>query len=298
MPEVAGRDEVVLEESPSLAKLFVKAAVSARGRGGELPSTVVRRHGVVVDRDHLLAYQRVCGFGGSDVLPHTYPHVLGFPLQVALMADPEFPLPLPGLVHLENEITVHRTLDAGEPLDLGVQAENLRPHPKGRLVDLVTQVEVAGERVWEGRSTYLRRGGGTGDAPSGPAAPELPNRPPVALLRVPAGQGRAYAAVSGDVNPIHLHPWSARAMGFPRAIAHGMWTAARTLAHLGSRAHGPRTSHVWFAQPVLLPSTVELVADDSARPVVAGLRSAKDPTRVHLALTLDDGPAGGSTRAR
>ena len=33
------------------------------------------------------AYQRLCGFAGGDVLPHTYPHVLGFPLQVALMAD-------------------------------------------------------------------------------------------------------------------------------------------------------------------------------------------------------------------
>lgn len=284
--------DVTLRESPSLAPLFAKAALTARGRGGEVPSTVVRREGVVVDRDHLLAYQRVCAFGGSDELPHTYPHVLGFPLQVALMADRAFPLALPGLVHLENTITVHRRLTADDRLDLAVRAEGLRPHPKGRLVDLVTEVDVEGERVWEGRSTYLRRGGNSaGGEPVGtdaePApAPELPDRAPAAVLRVPEGQGRAYAAVSGDVNPIHLHPLTARAMGFPRAIAHGMWTAARSLAALGPGVTGPGTSHVWFAKPVLLPSTVELVVDDRSDPVVAGLRSAKDPAVRHLTLTF------------
>ena len=118
-------------------------------------------------------------------------------------------------------------------------------------------------------------------------APALPERPPAGVVRVPEGQGRAYAAVSGDVNPIHLHALSAKAMGFPRAIAHGMWTAARTLAALGPRGTtGPSSSHVWFAKPVFLPSTVELVVDDHGPVTVAGLRSAKDPPGPHLTLTL------------
>ena len=275
-----------LAESPALAPLFAKAALTQRGRRGDLPETALRREGVVVDRDHLLAYQRVCGFGGSDVLPHTYPHVLGFPLQVALMADRSFPLPLPGLVHLENQVTVHRRLTADDRIDLTVHAEHLRPHPKGQLVDLVTAVEVDGERVWDGRSTYLRRGRPNPDAERGAQAPPLPDRPPAGIVRVPEGQGRAYAAVSGDVNPIHLHALTAKAMGFPRAIAHGMWTAARTLAALGPRTAEPSTSHVWFAKPVLLPSTVDLVVDDAGAVTVAGLRSAKTPTTTHLTLTL------------
>jgi hypothetical protein len=276
-----------LHESPSLAPLFAKAALTQRGRHGDLPDTALRRDGVVVDRDHLLAYQRVCGFGGSDVLPHTYPHVLGFPLQVALMADRSFPLPLPGLVHLENQIAVHRRLTADDRLELTVHAEHLRPHPKGQLVDLVTGVEVEGERVWEGRSTYLRRGRAHPEAERGAQAPPLPERPAAGVIRVPEGQGRAYAAVSGDVNPIHLHALTARAMGFPRAIAHGMWTAARTLAALGAGTAEPSQSHVWFAKPVLLPSTVELVVDDSGPVTVAGLRSAKEPATTHLTLTLE-----------
>ncbi len=274
-----------LHESPSLPRLFVRAAATAKGRGGALPDLTVRREAVAIDRDNVLAYEHLCGFAGGDVLPHTYPHVLGFPLQVELMADGAFPLALPGLVHLENMITVHRRLTADDVLEIAVHAEDLRAHPKGRLVDLVTEVDVAGVRVWDGRSTYLRRGGGSSDAPNPAPAPELPDRPAAAALRVPEGQGRAYAAVAGDVNPIHLHALTAKAMGFPRAIAHGMWTYARALSVLGPVTDGPSTSQVWFAKPVLLPSTVELVVDDRADPAVVVLRSPKEPSRTHVTMT-------------
>ena len=279
----------LLHEPPSLPRLFVKAALTAKGRGGDLADVTMRRQGVEVDRASLLAYQHLCGFAGGDVLPHTYPHVLGFPLQLELMADRGFPLPLPGLVHLENTITVHRRVTADDVLDLEVRAEDLRGHPKGRLVDLVTTVEVAGEPVWEGRSTYLRRGGGSADAarPSpAPELPDLPARPAAGVIRVPERQGRAYAAVAGDVNPIHLHALTAKAMGFPRAIAHGMWTYARALSVLGPATAGSSRSHVWFGKPVLLPSTVELVVDDRSDPAVVALRSRNHPTRTHLTVTF------------
>jgi acyl dehydratase len=78
------------------------------------------------------------------------------------------------------------------------------------------------------------------------------------VWRVDAGTGRRYAGASGDVNPIHLHPLAARAFGFPRAIAHGMWTAARALGALGGRLPAAFAYDVAFAAPLLLPSSVEL----------------------------------------
>jgi acyl dehydratase len=75
-------------------------------------------------------------------------------------------------------------------------------------------------------------------------------------------------------------------MGFPRAIAHGMWTYARCLAALGHQAEGAGASHVWFGRPVLLPSTVELVRDDANDGgTLAGLRGARSRQQ-HLALVL------------
>jgi len=40
--------------------------------------------------------------------------------------------------------------------------------------------------------------------------------------------GLRFAAVVADYNPIHLYPWSAKLFGFKRAIAHGMFVAAKT----------------------------------------------------------------------
>lgn len=274
-------------EAPSLAKVFVRAALAGKKSGTALPTSELVLAGHSVDRQHLMDYQRLCGFGVDDVLPHTYPHILGFPLQAELMARSSFPLPLVGLVHVENTITVRRQLTADDVLDIAVHAEKLRDHPKGRRVDLVTEAAVDGEPVWSGRSTYLARGRGNPEAERGTEAPAVPKGAAAARWSLPGDLGRQYAAVSGDVNPIHLHALTARAMGFPKAIAHGMWTCARVLGALGRTANGPSTSHVWFRKPVLLPGNVDLVVDRSQPLVVAGLRSTRKPETEHLVLTLE-----------
>ncbi|NMH98806.1 MaoC family dehydratase [Pseudonocardia acidicola] len=252
----------LLDGAPALGPLYAKAAIGAAlpgGRAGTLPDTELVREDVTVDLGHLAEYARVCGFALDGALPLTYPHVLAFGLQIALMADRSFPLALPGLVHVGNRITAARAIDPGERLRIAVHAENLAAHPKGARVDLVAHVEAGGEPVWRGRSTYLARGA---RAPEGePAEPEPPaveGGPPSAVWRVPGDTGRRYARASGDVNPIHLHPLTARAFGFPRAIAHGMWTAARAVAALQGRLSAAAQFDVAFRKPLLLPSTVEL----------------------------------------
>jgi acyl dehydratase len=188
----------------------------------------------------------------------TYVHVLAFPLSVALMADRRFPFPLPGLVHVANRIEVRRPIGADERLDLTVRTEALRPHRKGRQFDVRAEAAVDGHLVWTGTSTYLRRGGGGSDAAS---SVEPPLAPPAedadaARWRVPADIGRRYAAVSGDRNPIHLSPLTARMFGFSRPIAHGMWTAARCEAALEGRLPEAATHTVAFGKPLPLPRTV------------------------------------------
>jgi acyl dehydratase len=266
--------------------LYAKAAVGAvlPGRARTLPDTVLERT-VTPEVGHLADYARVCGFPLGDALPLTYPHVLAFPLQIGLMAARSFPLPLPGLVHVANRITVHRAVGLGERLDLRVRAERFAAHPRGAQVDLVAEVSVDGARVWDGRSTYLARGA---QAPTGLAGelPDLPevDGPAAAVWRVPADAGRRYAAVSGDVNPIHLNPVTAKAFGFPRAIAHGMWTAARALAALQGRVPEAATLEVGFRRPLLLPSTVELVTEPAEEGWDLAVRNRKGA--VHLTGTV------------
>ncbi len=98
--------------------------------------------------------------------------------------------------------------------------------------------------------------------------------------------GRRYAAVAGDRNPIHQHALLARPFGFPRAIVHGTWTAARALAAfpelLPSR---PRRIDVRFRAPVPLPSTVEAIAWAREGGAFVEARSRVDGV-LHLAIEV------------
>ncbi|WP_109473971.1 MaoC family dehydratase [Ornithinimicrobium cavernae] len=262
----------LLEELPSIGREIARALVPTRrgGPDGSLPDRRVMVTDLVQDADRFAAYSRVCGFTLRDTVPATWLHVLTFPLQVHLMASADFPLALPGLVHVSNRMRLHRPVGVGEAVTLSSSAADLRAHGSGTQVDLLGEARVGDEVVWTGRSTYLARGKRPSDSPAQDATgPDLPkNAPeavrtsprnggePSALWRLGGGLGREYAAVSGDVNPIHLTPLTARAFGFPRTIAHGMWVHARTLAALEGRLPAVYEAAVEFRKPVLLPSTV------------------------------------------
>ena len=224
------------------------------GGGGSIPDLELQLTDVAIDTDHLARYARVCGFRLADTLPVTYPHILAFPLHMALMTDSGFPFGPVGLVHIENRIVQHRRIPVGERLDLTVRATPLEDHPKGRQFTLVSEARVSGELVWEDYSTNLRIGGGSGESKDKKGRKEPP--PESASWKLDGGLGRRYASVSGDRNPIHMHDLSAKLFGFPRAIAHGMWTKARSVAALESRLPAGYEVDVAFKKPILLPATV------------------------------------------
>lgn len=248
---------VTLPEVPGLGGLYLRGAVGGRSRT-TLPDLGYRVAGVRADPDRLTAYQHLLGEPATDQLPAGFVHVLAFPVATALMTRPDFPLRLLGMVHLANRITQHRPVHLGEELEVRARADDLRPHHRGTQVDLVTTVHGAdGEEAWRGVSTYLAPGVRLpgDDRPDRPDRAEFRAPSPTGRWRYDADRGRRYAAVSGDANPIHLSTLSARAFGFPRAIAHGMDTAARALADVGAARGDAFTWTAEFAAPVLLPSS-------------------------------------------
>jgi acyl dehydratase len=52
---------------------------------------------------------------------------------------------------------------------------------------------------------------------------------------MPHNLGRQYAALSGDYNPVHLWPWSAKLFGFKKPIANGMYSIAKVQASIEDR---------------------------------------------------------------
>ena len=223
-----------------------------------------------IDRGHVAAYAELCGFPRKDTVPLTYPHLLAFALHLAIMTDASFPFPAIGTVHLENS---HHPAPPDrrrrEARRSTARAENLRPHAKGRVFDFLTDGALAAAS-WCGRRPRRSCAAASGDERRGTPGAAFARRArrPAIAWRLPGDLGRRYAAVSGDRNPIHLYPLTAKALGFPRQIAHGMWSKARCVAALENRLPDAVTVDVAFKKPILLPGTVAF----GSRAVDAGRR--------------------------
>ena len=270
-----------LADVPSFPAVYAAALTPRRGRSASrrepvLPEMTYRVSSVRIDAQRAAQFDHLMGGPATDLVHPGVLHVLAFPVSLALMARGDFPFPLLGLVHLRNQILQHRPVTVGEKVDVECRVRDLRPHRKGRTFEAVcTILSQDGEIIATDVSTYLTKGGGesTGTGSSGSSDPlasssagsrrrsfEPPR--PTGRWTLGADIGRRYAEVSGDVNPIHLSGLSAKAFGFPRAIAHGMYTASRAFTESRVDLSRPLRWDVSFDAPVTLPGTVLVAYDD------------------------------------
>ncbi|MFL6089264.1 MAG: MaoC/PaaZ C-terminal domain-containing protein [Aeromicrobium sp.] len=274
------------DKAPATAPKLLKAALpTLPGIGGlpgikhtgeTAPDLVLELKNVSTDKAHLARYNEICRYAPTDILPPMYPHFAAFGLHLSLMTDTSFPFAPMGVVHLRNRLVQHRPVGVDETFDLSVKAHDLRPHPKGRLIDITTTATISDEEVWSETMTIFSRGRGAGDEPT---------RPPLDNVDAPVGPvqwklkgdlGRRFASVSGDRNPIHLYPLTAKAFGFPTNIAHGMWTVSAALAALQNRLPKTYAVEAEFRKPVLLPTTVVFGSRVNDGAITFGVTSAKN----------------------
>ena len=308
-----------LDSPPSILPLYARAAAPlipgasllpfVPGRAAEVPDTELVLAGVRPDPEQVAAYAKVCGFSLRDTLPPTYPHVLAFPLHMALMADGGFPFGAVGLVHVENRIVQHRPLDIGEELKLVVRPTPLQPHKRGQTFAIETEVWTGRQKAWESTSTFLHRDKTPEQPADGPKTHAYRGKSAHrqqetlgvgAVWKLSGDLGRRYGSVSGDRNPIHMHSLTAKPLGFPSAIAHGMWTKARCLAALEGRLPNAFAVDVAFRKPIRLPGRVEFLSDAAEEQIDFAVRDAERQTP-HLdgrVKPVDEKPRPDETSGR
>ena len=258
-------------------KLLVGSRPGLRAGEAIAPIRVARE--LAWRRDHVAAYRAITGLVDDGLLPLLAPQVMAVGLHLEVLADPRFPFKALGLVHVENVVSVERAVPESATLRLAASVGNARPAPRGTLFDLVTEASDAEGPVGVFTTTVLARG----PASESPPAEKKPDAPLQGALvaslvaSAPEDIGRRYAAIAGDLNPIHQRALMARMFGFPRAIAHGMWTLARTLAETREHTRDVKRLHARFRKPLFLPGRFVIEArrrDDgvtlSAAPVKGG----------------------------
>jgi hypothetical protein len=214
-----------------------------------------------------------------------FPHVFGFPLQMAILTHPIFPAPIWRALQIRNHLLQHRRIAADELLDLETRVAAGRFLEKGAEVDLHCAVRSGGEVVWESLNTFYYRGrfGPPGEASPLARSPDGAGEA-CARWRTPTGTGRRFAGLTGDYNGIHLWSRYARLFGFAGAFLHPQLALGHCLAHLPCREDSPGQrldawlkGPVYYGSPVTLRAAVSesggtfaLLVDEDERPRIVG----------------------------
>jgi len=213
-----------------------------------------------VDETHFL-YER-----GLQALP-TMALVLGtagfWPM------DPKSGLDWISILHGEQRLTLHQPLDpAGIMLGTTRVADLADKGPgKAAMIRAVkTLKNPGGELVAEASETWVVRGGGgfggARDLP-GEALPPVPSRDPDYAVPLPTSRAQAATyRLSGDRNPLHIDPVTARRAGHERPILHGLSTMgviARAVIHACAEGDAERLREIAlrFTAPVFPGDTIE-----------------------------------------
>lgn len=205
--------------------------------------------------------------GFVSEVPLTLMYCLAQRVHLAQMLGEEFPWPAPGLVHVSNQLEQHQPVLAAEGFHIKASIELPKRGPKvsprrlrpkfvvefwqqdEHVVTCVSEYQVMpkqNERPRKARETK------TAETPCEPWQK-------VNLWRLGNKVARDYARLSGDFNPIHLHPFLSRWFGFDQPIIHGMYMSARALAEIERHAQRSVSNiDVTFKRPVPLPAQVTL----------------------------------------
>jgi hypothetical protein len=224
---------------------------------GSLPDILVEQTGVKIPRERLLKYNNVCGFADSVFAPSTFLYVLSQAAQMTMLTQPDVPFALPGMVHFANRIRQFRPVPVMDSVDFRISFGPMIAHDKGQAFEMLATASIHGEVVWESLSVYLRKGKpGAGQPFEWPETAVAENAAKE-KWHLDSGLGIRYGKVSGDFNPIHMHPLTARLFGMPRHIIHGMYNKGRILAQLLPELHSDQYEiGVAFKVPVQLPADI------------------------------------------
>lgn len=208
--------------------------------------------------DKLEAFRQLTLYPNNGYLPVTWPLIAGWQGHLQNLTHPSFPLRLPGLIHMGNEVFQKRPVGSGENLTITCTLEAGPAHPRGIAFCLLTRVDARGETISQSKAFLLHRTKDTVPLTKPPLEISLDglgseNR----RWSISESIARKFALVSGDINPIHLSKITARALGFEGILIHGNWILARILAEHEEVLKQENIRFLChFKRPIILPAQV------------------------------------------
>lgn len=208
----------------------------------------------------------------NGTVPLCFPDCLFMYNFLLLVCKPSFKLSPLGLIHVGQTIKKHGNLQQllEGPCAIEARTSAYRVVSRGVEVDISVRVIAASDLcVWSGvatllsRSQHVQSSSGSSSRQQQTVDSDWVSQDKVSSQQIEAAAdtGVKYAGVSGDWNPHHLYPWTARLLGYRAPIAHGLWTLAKAVALLTDDTEdSSRFTEVEcrFKRPLFLPGTAVL----------------------------------------
>lgn len=246
-----------LTKLPGSAETLLRASLTGiKKPGTALPDKGYTVKNVSIDKKQYKAFCDMFGYDGS-IVPSSYWYVRLFGLQSLLMAHPDAPFPMPGMVHLGCNIKQYDKIYPSDKLDVICKFGRLMRHDKGTEIEIVISLTRHDKVVWEQSNVNLYMGKkGIGEQADEKPQIDIISADKYYNWTLPVGLGLQYAKVSGDFNPIHLHDLAAKLFGFPKHLIHGWYSLCRSLSPLQSMMNNTHEIYVSFKKPLFLPNKV------------------------------------------
>lgn len=231
-------------------------------------------------------FRRMFAFENRSHLPITWPFTLAWLEHLKIFSREDFPLPVFGLIHLNNSIHQTRPIPVAAQVKLVCTLADAAITHRGYEFAALSKIYWDGDLVWQCRSGLLYR------RKDPLLAPPTTRREKGSSVRpdvseswdIPENMGRRYARVSGDYNPIHLHRLTAKFFGFRQPIIHGMWALSQCAARLekiSPRGESPLTLECSFKTPIFMPATVNFHCQEEQDGLYFGVYD-KDSVKPHV----------------
>jgi hypothetical protein len=200
----------------------------------KVPVIHASRSSLRITERHLRDFYEICHLSALPFLHILYPLTLCYPYMMRILCRREMPFSLFKILNTRTSITMFRGIRSEEVFDIDCYNAPVRIISKGLEADIVSEVRVGGEKVWQNITTYFLRGGfGQGEKSyTLPRLAPIVDAPVIKEWYLPAEDRFRFARVSGDTNGLHYGALYARMQGFKRDFAQPIRIVAECVSSL------------------------------------------------------------------
>ncbi|XQW85184.1 MaoC family dehydratase [Thalassotalea piscium] len=249
------KQSAILTQRYSFFKLIQKVLFRQRMPLDKFEPIGLRFTDVQPNNKEIIAFKAMFS---CDELPVSYMFIVAFRYLGQLLITSKIPSKLMGMIHISSRYQIMQPHNWLAPTDIEVRIEKCSENEKGITYLLQTyfyqlgQVTLINENQFLDKNLAYRND----KVIKGNI---LPNVKELTRKTFTASTAREYARVSGDFNPIHLHPWLAKLLGMKSSVIHGMYGVHWLLTQQSARELADKTViNVQFNRPCYLPTQVLL----------------------------------------